>query len=332
MRAALDTAARGLVPAAFAPPLATGGQVCALGRARSSGRPGLRARRRRTYQATRVVPTPPPRRARGGMAIAAMLAFAFGAVGTSVALYGCDVRDGFDEVAEVGATVGSTIGMRCRAAPASADVDCGHGPARPLRRQQDGIVVVAAPYLALAHAGCRSRTKTILLDRRDRGARDREVNAAGRLPVLHHGDLVIWDSLAICEYAAELFPAAKLWPTDRARRARARSICAEMHAGFAALRQNMPMDLVAPARQGPHARGARRRRARRWRSGASARRASGGPFLFGAFTIADAMFAPVTTRFTTYGVDLDATCRALRRRDRRAARDAGVARDAASEG
>ncbi|MDQ3337095.1 MAG: glutathione S-transferase family protein [Myxococcota bacterium] len=164
------------------------------------------------------------------------------------------------------------------------------------------------PYLALAHAGATFETKTILLDQPATKAEIARVNPAGRVPVLHDGDLVIWDSLAICEYAHELH--GNLWPADRTARARARAISAEMHAGFAVLRQNMPMDLCADkAGQGhtPEALADARRVQAIWRE---AIERSGGPFLFGTFTIADAMFAPVTTRFRTYGVEVDATCRA----------------------
>jgi glutathione S-transferase len=166
------------------------------------------------------------------------------------------------------------------------------------------------PYLALVHAGAKFETTTILLDRDATHAEILKVNPAGRLPVLHHEGAVIWDSLAICEYAHELFPDAKLWPTERARRACARAISAEMHAGFAALRQNMPMDLGASkSGQGhtPDALADAQRIQAIWRDQLAD---SGGPFLFGAFTIADAMFAPVTTRFVTYGVELDRVCRA----------------------
>jgi glutathione S-transferase len=132
------------------------------------------------------------------------------------------------------------------------------------------------------------------------------------VPVLHDGGLVIWDSLAICEYAHELAPAAQLWPTDRAARARARAASAEMHSGFAALRRDMSMNLVEDRRgrgHTPDALADARRVHTIWRE-ALATSGSGGPFLFGAFSIADAMFAPVTTRFTTYGVELDAPCAA----------------------
>src|ERR1041385_8098518 len=165
------------------------------------------------------------------------------------------------------------------------------------------------PYLALSQAGAQFETVTILLDQDDTKAKIGAVNPAGRGPVLHDDGLVIWDSLAICEYANELFPHAKLWPTDRHARGHARSISAEMHSGFAALRREMPMDLIARkpgVGHTPDALADARRVMTIWRECLSS---SNGPFLFGNFTIADAMFAPVATRFTTYGVDLDATCR-----------------------
>jgi glutathione S-transferase len=166
------------------------------------------------------------------------------------------------------------------------------------------------PYLALAQSGLAFETVMISLDRETTRAEIKKVNPAGRLPVLHHDGVVIWDSLAICEYANELAPGAQLWPADRAQRAKARAICAEMHAGFAALRQNMSMDLVVDHRGEGHTSEALADAARVMDIWREALAASGGPLLFGRFTIADAMFAPVTTRFTTYGVELDATCRA----------------------
>jgi glutathione S-transferase len=166
------------------------------------------------------------------------------------------------------------------------------------------------PFLALAHTGEPFETRMVLLDEPDSKAQIAKVNPAGKVPVLYHADVAIWDSLAICEYVAELFPAAKLWPADRAQRARARAISAEMHAGFPAMRQHMWMDLHARkpgVGHTPEALADVRRVQDIWREALAN---SGGPFLFGAFTIADAMYAPVTTRFTTYGVDLDAPCRA----------------------
>src|SRR6185369_13471380 len=99
------------------------------------------------------------------------------------------------------------------------------------------------PYLALAHTGAQFDCTTILLDQNDTKANIAKVNPAGKVPVLHHDKLIVWDSLAICEYVNELYPDAKLWPADRAKRASARAISAEMHSGFAPLRQNMPMDI-----------------------------------------------------------------------------------------
>ncbi len=166
------------------------------------------------------------------------------------------------------------------------------------------------PYLALAHTGAPFECKTILLDTPTARDAIAAVNPAGKVPVLHHDGLVIWDSLAIGEYLHELVPAANLWPADRARRARARSVSAEMHSSFAALRREMPMDVLAhKPGQGhtPEALADARRVQAIWREQLVA---SNGPFLFGTFTLADAMFAPVTTRFTTYGMELDAPCRA----------------------
>jgi glutathione S-transferase len=166
------------------------------------------------------------------------------------------------------------------------------------------------PYLALAQTGADFDCKTILLDQADTKANIAAVNPAGKVPVLHDDKLVIWDSLAICEYLSELYPDAKLWPEDRAARARARAVSAEMHSSFAPLRREMPMDIGGnlPGKgHTPDALADARRVMTIWREALAV---SGGPFLYGHFTIADAMFAPVTTRFVTYGVDLDATCRA----------------------
>ena len=166
------------------------------------------------------------------------------------------------------------------------------------------------PYLALAHAGADFKTEVILLDQPETKAKILAVNPAGRVPVLHDTDLVIQDSLAICEYVAELYPTAALWPADRATRARARAVSAEMHSGFQALRQQMPMELVTrKPGQGrtPESLADIVRVQEIWKTALAA---SGGPFLFGAFTIADAMFAPIATRFETYAVDLAPACRA----------------------
>jgi glutathione S-transferase len=162
------------------------------------------------------------------------------------------------------------------------------------------------PYLALAQTGAKFRTEVIPLDRPDTKAAILARNPAGRVPILVDGSLTVWDSLAICEYLAETYPSAKLWPVDRAVRARARSVAAEMHSSFPALRNAMPMNLRARKPGVGHTPEALADVARVHEIWRDALRASGGPFLFGHFTIADAMFGPVVTRFQTYGVRLDA--------------------------
>ncbi len=165
------------------------------------------------------------------------------------------------------------------------------------------------PYLALAQSGLPFECTTILLDRDSTRAEIARVTPAGKVPVLHHEGQVIWDSLAICEYVSELAPKAQLWPADRMQRARARAISCEMHSSFAALRKHMSMDIGAtyPTPSDATALAEARRVQAIW---SECLAASKGPFLFGAFSIADAMFAPVATRFVTYGVTVDATCRA----------------------
>jgi glutathione S-transferase len=187
------------------------------------------------------------------------------------------------------------------------------------------------PYLALAHAGADFTTETILLDLPDTKAKIAAVNPAGRVPVLHDDQLVIAESLAICEYVAELYPAAGLWPDDRAERARARAIATEMHGGFAALRREMSMDIGAKkpgAGRTSESLADIARVTQIWRDQLAA---SGGPFLFGAFTIADAMFAPVATRFDTYEVELDDPCAAYVRTVLALPAMRAWARDAAEE-
>jgi glutathione S-transferase len=135
----------------------------------------------------------------------------------------------------------------------------------------------------------------------------RSVSPAGRVPVLRHGDLLIWDTMSIGEYLAELFPAKGLWPADRAARALARSIAAEMHSGFGALRNQLPMNMrrvKPPPAIDDAARADIARVQAIWRD-CRQRFGRGGAYLFGAPTLADAFYAPVVSRFTTYGVALD---------------------------
>jgi glutathione S-transferase len=129
---------------------------------------------------------------------------------------------------------------------------------------------------------------------------------SGKVPVLIDGDVTIWDSLAIIEYVAERFPEARLWPEDRARRAHARSISAEMHSGFLALRNECGMNLHRPIGAIALSAEARANVARVEQIWIECRERYGkmGPFLFGDFSGADAMFAPVVYRFRTYAIEV----------------------------
>ncbi len=162
------------------------------------------------------------------------------------------------------------------------------------------------PWLALKQAGLAFEETVIALRRPDTKANILEHSPSGKVPLLKDGSLLIWDSLAICEYVAELACAVPLWPENRGVRAVARAVSAEMHAGFPALRQHLPMDagrrhlLPAPP---DDAQADIARVAAIW-TDCRARFGAGGPFLFGNGSIADAMFAPVVSRFSTYGVAL----------------------------
>ena len=131
-----------------------------------------------------------------------------------------------------------------------------------------------------------------------------DFTGSGKVPVLIDGDITVWDSLAIIEYLAERFPEKQLWPEDRARRAHARSISAEMHSGFAALRNECGMNLRRPVGAVELSADARANIARIQEIWTECRERFGesGPFLFGAFCGADAMFAPVVHRFRTYAI------------------------------
>lgn len=169
------------------------------------------------------------------------------------------------------------------------------------------------PWLALKRAGLPFDEVLIALDQPNTRSEIFRWSPSGRVPCLVHGDVSVWESLAIMEYLAEIAPEAGLWPEDRGARALARAVSTEMHAGFSALRQALPMNIRSsfPGRPIPVPvqedinRVAAIWRDCRKRFGESA----GGPFLFGGFTIADAMYAPVVTRFTTYGVPLDEDAR-----------------------
>lgn len=169
------------------------------------------------------------------------------------------------------------------------------------------------PWLALKQTGAPFREVVIPLKRPDTAASILRCSPSGRLPVLQDGETIIWESLAICEYLAERFPDAGLWPRARSARAFARSICSEMHSGFANLRNSLPMDLAnrwpiggrLAVIQADVDRVCAIWRECRQRFGGK----DSGEFLFGGFSIADAMYAPVVSRFVTYDVPLDETCR-----------------------
>ena len=164
------------------------------------------------------------------------------------------------------------------------------------------------PWLALKQCGISFEEVCVRLRQPESKAAILKHSPAGKVPVLKAGALVVWDSLAIMEFLAEQHPDCGLWPADANARAEARAVSAEMHAGFAAVRNDMSMDLLARLPTPPYSVALRSeitRMVKIW-TGARARHGSGGPFLFGAFSNADAMFAPVATRFRTYGVALAA--------------------------
>ncbi|MGO8992746.1 MAG: glutathione S-transferase family protein [Polyangiaceae bacterium] len=163
-------------------------------------------------------------------------------------------------------------------------------------------------WLALKHVGTPFKEVVIPLDGHGKPtAAIAAVSPSGKVPALRYGEMVVWDSLAIGEYLAEEFHQAHLWPTERIARATARSASAEMHSGFPALRSQLPMNIrrhpihlaLTPEVEAEVARIVAIWGECRRRFGAA------GPFLFGKFTLADAMFAPVATRFRTYGVPMD---------------------------
>ncbi|MBI2719899.1 MAG: glutathione S-transferase family protein [Rhizobiales bacterium] len=161
-------------------------------------------------------------------------------------------------------------------------------------------------WIAMTMAGIPFTETVIRLDRPDTKARIAEHSRAGRLPVLRHGRLLVWESLAILEYLAEVFPEKHLWPKAISARLMARAVANEMHAGFLALRNACPMNLRRPRRPvaiNDAVVGDCRRIEALWRE-CRERFGKGGPFLFGKFSIADAMFAPVTTRFDTYAIEV----------------------------
>jgi glutathione S-transferase len=157
------------------------------------------------------------------------------------------------------------------------------------------------PWILMKHLGLEFSERVLPLDTPDFARAVASTSPTRRVPVLRHGDLRIWDSLAICEYACEL--AGRGWPTDRAARAVARSVCAEMHSGFSILRSQWPMNARALGRRtapNPEREADIARVEEVW-SDCRRRFGTHGPWLFGEYTVADAMYAPVVLRFRTYG-------------------------------
>jgi glutathione S-transferase len=168
------------------------------------------------------------------------------------------------------------------------------------------------PWLAMRVVGLNFTETVIPLDHDDTRSRILARSPAGRVPILQDGDVVVWESLAICEYIAEQNPS--LWPADANARAAARSVASEMHAGFMELRKAMPMNCRRPPAKistTPEIDADIARVFDIWRDCRS-RYGAGGAYLFGNFSIADAMFAPVVSRLYVYDVDMDETCAAYR--------------------
>ncbi|HLN23108.1 MAG TPA: glutathione S-transferase family protein [Patescibacteria group bacterium] len=168
------------------------------------------------------------------------------------------------------------------------------------------------PWLALKQAGLPFDEVLIALRQPDTKARILEHSPSGKVPLLKDGELLVWDSLAICEYVAELACAVPLWPENRSARAVARAVSAEMHSGFMGLRQHLPMDVAQsitlpelPAEALPDI-----ARVQEIWNDCRSRFGAGGDFLFGRWSVADAMFAPVVTRLHTYGVPLNGVSQA----------------------
>ncbi|RYG80563.1 glutathione S-transferase family protein [bacterium] len=161
-------------------------------------------------------------------------------------------------------------------------------------------------WICLRHLDIDFETHALALYTSDSRKAISALDAAGKVPVLVHDDLRLWDSLAICEYASDL-AGGRGWPQSLATRALARSISAEMHSGFLALRSQMPMNVRArrQVERTPELSADIARIDDSW-SRARAKNAASGPWLFGEWSIADAMYTPVALRFATYGVDLSA--------------------------
>ena len=175
------------------------------------------------------------------------------------------------------------------------------------------------PWVLLRQAGIAFEEIKVRFDSFDNDSSFKKqvsgINPVGKVPVLVDDGFAVWDSLAICEYAAEKFPSKHLWPKDAKARARARSVCAEMHSGFGALRSACPMNIEAALsevgqsiwNEKPGVRADVARLSSMWES---LLREHGGDFLFGDFGVADAFFAPVCMRLTTYALPVSGEVKA----------------------
>jgi len=163
------------------------------------------------------------------------------------------------------------------------------------------------PWIALEAAGVPFTDKVIPFDFPAGNPDIRKVSPTGKVPVLYHGVVRVWESLAIIEYAAELFPDKGIWPADAAARAEARAISMEILSGFHALRNACPMNMRRTPGTVDLSDGVRKDVARIETIWKTALARSGGPFLFGAFSAADAMYAPVVNRFEAYCLTTDET-------------------------
>ena len=168
------------------------------------------------------------------------------------------------------------------------------------------------PWLLLKQLSIAFGEVLIPLDQPDTTAEILKYSPAGKVPILIEGDVTVWESIAIMDHVGETYEDAEVWPRDPHARAVARSVAAEMHAGFGALRSACPMNLGKRFAQRDRGEAVVRDVARVteiWRD-ARGRFGAGGPFLFGDFSAADAMYAPVVTRFDTYSIPVDPVSRA----------------------
>lgn len=165
------------------------------------------------------------------------------------------------------------------------------------------------PWLVLKHAGLSFEEISVALRQPTTKHDIAQLSPSGKVPVLITPEVTVWESLAICEYVAEVLPELQLWPADRSERAHARAICHEMHAGFSNLRSHMPMDVCERhpiVDRVPEVAADVARIEEIWHDCRN-RYGSKGDFLFGTFSIADAMYAPVVTRFRTYDTAVTST-------------------------